>query len=111
MDDKVGKPRPPGWSAKVAGIREWWQREHPESGGAPALSLVDELKLLLMAAGDSGVLLADLNRSMGSIGRERREEALKHLRAEESVEEARERRPDAAGHVRSQVVLRLRQSP
>lgn len=95
-------------SPKVRAIREAWQREHPESGGSPSLSLPETLKVQVMAAGEAGILLADLRRSMGMTGREKREDALRQLRNDDAVEESRERRPDAKGNTRLQVVFRLR---
>jgi hypothetical protein len=59
-----------------------------------------EMYRTVVMAGDEGVLL----RELATTDRER--EALKLLRASGALAEWSERRPDAAGRVREQIVLR-----
>lgn len=62
----------------------------------------------LSLAGDSGLTASELRDVLGGLSAHRLEQALALAQAEGRIEKTRERRPNRAGRLQQQVVLRIR---
>lgn len=95
-------------SMKVRAIHEAWLRTYPVAAVSPSPTEVTRLLLSLVAAGDDGMPLAELRRSMELLGLPRQDETLTELRADPEVYETTEPRLCVIhGHTRRQHVLKL----